>query len=301
MKIITCLTGILVLCTLSACSQKERTLDQLSMEEKMERAAPFHEAAGDRVDPFQVVGNIYSVGVNNIGVYLIDTGEGLILVDSGVWEMAPVVIENVKQLGYNFNDVDIILSTHAHFDHVQAHAALRDASDARVMAMAGDAEALEAGEDLSPLGFEGWDPVPVERVLQHGDSVNLGNTTLVAHQIPGHTPGCTAWELDTMDEGEAVKVAIFGCRGPNNGVRLLDNPDFPDLVEQTHLGFERLAAMEPDIYLSNHPASDLERWGEAMMAGERPHPLLQQQSWPEMVAELQDGFQQRIDEVMGVE
>ncbi|MFO1533911.1 MAG: SDR family oxidoreductase, partial [Thermoplasmatota archaeon] len=57
---------------------------------------------------------------------------------------------------------------------------MKKLTGARVMAIKQDADALEAGKDLSPLGDEGWTPVKVDRVLKDGDTVAFGGTTLRA-------------------------------------------------------------------------------------------------------------------------
>ena len=275
-------------------AQTNRTADEISMAEKMELAKPYHTTYAEAEKPFTVIDNIHSVGAKNIGVYLITTDAGHILIDTGVREMHDVIVNNVEALGFAVKDIKILLSTHAHFDHVQGHEAMRKASNANVMAVGLDAEALRRGEDISPLGFEGWEPVQNVTTLQHGDTVSLGNTALTAHEIPGHTQGCTVWTLPATSGQQTYQVAIFGCRGPNANVQVQGNPRFPDLVEQTQLGFDRLAEIKADIYLSNHPQRVNEKYAAAMAAGNKPHPLLQQQPWQEMVAEIRAGFAQRL-------
>jgi uncharacterized protein with PIN domain len=87
--------------------------------------------------------------------------------------MAPVVRGNIEHLGFQLRDVKILLSGHAHFDHVQGHAEMQRATGAQVMALGDDAIALETGRDRSPLGAEGWEPVHVDRVLRDGDAVTV--------------------------------------------------------------------------------------------------------------------------------
>ena len=128
------------------------------------------------------------MGARNIASYLITTPEGHIMIDTGTKEMHSVIRANVEKLGFKLQDVKILLSGHAHFDHVQGHAAMKKVTGARVMAIGEDAAALAAGMDRSPLGDEGWEPVPVDRILKDGDTVALGGTTLRAVWTPGHTP-----------------------------------------------------------------------------------------------------------------
>ena len=168
--------------------------------------AQFHGQYSEAVEPFHIIGNIYYVGARNIASYLLTTPEGHIMIDTGTKEMHSVIVANVQKLGFKLQDVKILLSGHAHFDHVQGHAAMKKVTGARVMALGDDAVALETGTDRSPLGDEGWDPVHVDRVLKDGDTVSLGGTTLKAVWTPGHTPGCTTWTTTVRENGKPYSV-----------------------------------------------------------------------------------------------
>src|SRR5262245_16707688 len=117
-----------------------------------EARARFHGPMSEAVEPFRIIGNIHYVGARNIASYLITTPEGHIMIDTGTKEMHTVIRGNVEKLGFKLQDVKILLSGHAHFDHVQGHAAMKKATGARVMAIGEDAAALAAGTDRSPLG-----------------------------------------------------------------------------------------------------------------------------------------------------
>jgi len=312
-KILCSVVALLVIANLVGCSEKTekvevvadnqpsgKTLDQLTMEEKITRALPFHQEDSAAVELITIVGNVHYVGAKKIGSYLIVRDEGHFLLDSGTREMEPVIIDNIRKLGYDIKDVEILLATHAHFDHIQGHEALRQASGAKVMAVGDDAKALKQGKDISPLGFEGWEPVEVAKVLEDGDQLTLGNTTMIAHHIPGHTQGCTVWETTVLetnvqDNAEPITVAFFGCTGPNDGVQIVGNQNFPNLVDDTLMGYQRLRAMNPDIYVTNHPAADIAQYGDAMRRGDRPHPLLAKQPWQDFVDQLEANFRARIE------
>jgi metallo-beta-lactamase class B len=102
--------------------------------------------------------------------------EGLILLDTGTQEMLPGIRSNLEKLGYTLQDVKIILSSHAHWDHVEGHAAMKELSGAKVMAVGEDAAAIASGIDNSAAGASGWNPTEVDRVLKDGDKVTLGRT-----------------------------------------------------------------------------------------------------------------------------
>src|SRR5262245_62580474 len=81
---------------------------------------------------FRIIGNIYWVG-GEYGSYLITTPQGHILHDTGTSEMHDVIVSNVKKLGFDVRDIKMIISSHAHFDHVQGHAAMKKLTEEQVI------------------------------------------------------------------------------------------------------------------------------------------------------------------------
>ena len=258
--------------------------------------AQFTGAYSRPVQPFRIVGNVYYVGAENIASYLIATPQGHILIDSGTAEMHDAIVGAIESLGYKPSDVRILLASHAHFDHIEGHALMQRRTGAQVMAMAGDAEALESGHDTSALGAMGWEPVRVSRRLKDGDSVALGGTTLRAIHAPGHTQGATIWMTAVEDGGRRYSVAFFTTTTPTPGVSLFDNPRHKNVVEDTRRTFRKLKAeREPDIVLVGHPQAMFARTMDRMRKGERPHPLLNgAEAWTRQLATAEADFERRV-------
>jgi len=254
-----------------------------------------HGSWSEATEPFRVVGNIYYVGAKNIASYLITTPKGHMLLDTGTREMEPVVRANIAKLGFKLGDIKIMLSGHAHFDHVQGHAAMQRATGAKVMALGDDALALESGTDRSPLSAEGWEPVHVDRVLKDGDTVTLGGTTMTAIWAPGHTPGCTVWTTKVTEKPRTYSVLFYACAGPNAGLQVVGNPRFPTLAEDAMASFRRLAQQKPDIFLLMHPAELFKDKVERIKAGETPHPLYNPAGWTKLMTDAEADLQSRID------
>src|SRR5215471_175033 len=93
----------------------------------------------DRNKPFpahKVIGNVYFVGTADLGTYLITTPEGHILINTDYETTVPQIRASVGELGFKFNDIKIILGSHAHGDHMEGDAMVKELTGARVMAMA---------------------------------------------------------------------------------------------------------------------------------------------------------------------
>src|SRR6187399_517660 len=123
--------------------------------------------------PHKIVGNIYYVGTKTLSSFLIVTPAGNILINSTYERNVPTIQKSVQQLGFKFSDVKILLGTHAHGDHQEGDALVKQLTGAQVMAMAEDVPALQA---MKPGGKDH----PIDRVLHDRDQVTLGGTTLVA-------------------------------------------------------------------------------------------------------------------------
>jgi metallo-beta-lactamase class B len=258
----------------------------------------FTGAYSDPVEPFRIVGNIHYVGAVNIASYLITTPQGHILIDTGMSEMHDGIKRSVETLGFKLADIKIMLSSHAHFDHIDGHALMQRATGAQVMAMRGDAEALESGHDSSALGAIGWEPVRIARVLRDGDTVSLGGTTLRAVHAPGHTQGATTWITGVEDGGRKYTVAFLGGTLPNGGVALFNNPRHKNVIEDTRRTLKTLRAeKQPDIVLVGHPQAMFAKTADRVRKGERPHPLLNgAEAWTKALEGQETQFEKRVAE-----
>jgi metallo-beta-lactamase class B len=195
--------------------------------------------------PHQVIGNIYFVGTEALGSFLITTPEGDILINSDFETTVPLIRASVEKLGFKFSDIKILLGSHAHGDHMEGDALLKEYTGAKVMAMEQDVPALKR---MMP----GGKAHPIDRVLKDGDEVKLGGTTLVAHLTAGHTKGCTTWTLKVQDSGKTYDVVILGSIGVNPGYILVNNKDYPQIADDYVRSFKVLRALPCDVFLGAH-------------------------------------------------
>ena len=257
----------------------------------------FHGADSEPVEPFRVIGNIYYVGAQGLSSYLITTPEGHILHDTGTTEMHEVIVANVEKLGFDVQDIKFMLSSHAHFDHMQGHAAMKRATGAHIVALGGDAAAIESGQDNSALGDEGWEPVEVDRVVEDGDTLTVGGVTLRALWTGGHTQGATMWMMTVQEGGRNYSVAFRGGEIPNAGVPLVDNPRHPTVVEDTFRTLRRLQELAPpDLFLHNHPQEPPPELDPDLPVNPNCASCLDARGWTQLVSGAETRFQTMLTE-----
>jgi len=202
----------------------------------------------DRNKPFpahKIVGNVYFVGTADLGSYLITTSEGHILVNTDYETTVPQIRTGVGELGFKFTDIKIILGSHAHGDHMEGDAMVKELTGARVMAIEQDVPALKR---ITP----GGKPHPIDHVLHDGEEVKLGGSTLAAHLTPGHTKGCTTWSMKATEAGKTYDVVIVCSVGWNPGYILVNNKDYPQISDDYVRSFATLRKLPCDIFLAAH-------------------------------------------------
>src|SRR6266853_4481929 len=197
--------------------------------------------------PHKVIGNLYFVGTDNLGSFLITSAQGHILINSDYEETVPIVRASIEKLGFRYADIKILLGSHAHGDHMEGDALVKELTGATVMAMAEDMPALQVM--LGPNKR----PHPIDRVLHDGDKVDLGGMSLVAHLTPGHTRGCTTWTFNITEGNRTLSVLIIGSVGVNPGMKLVGNADYPAIAQDFQRSFAFLRSQHPDIPLGSHP------------------------------------------------
>lgn len=240
--------------------------------------------------PHQVAGNLYYVGSRGLSTYLVTSSQGHILINSSFDRTVPIIRANVEKLGFQMKDVKIILSSHAHNDHVAGHALLREITGAKVYAMEGDAEVIRAGGKGQYKYTDTWKPCPVDKVLKDGDEVVLGEARLRAHLTPGHTKGNTTWTMEVADKGRTLQAVIIGSPNVNPGFQLVNNKEYPEMAADYARTFRVLKALRCDLFLGAHPAY----YGmEAKLKKRKPgagNPFIDPQGYREYVAEREQYY-----------
>jgi metallo-beta-lactamase class B len=193
----------------------------------------------------RIIDNLYFVGTAALGTFLITTPDGHILINSDFESTVPIIRENVEALGFEFEDIEIVLGSHAHGDHMDGDALVKELTGAVVMAMAEDVPALR---NMRPGGKEH----PIDRILHDGDRVTLGGISLTAHLTPGHTKGCTSWGLTVQENRERHEALIVCSFGVNDNYVLVGNTDYPQIADDYVATFAKARALPIDVFLGSH-------------------------------------------------
>jgi metallo-beta-lactamase class B len=210
--------------------------------------------------PYRIIGNIYYVGSQGLGVYLITTPHGNILINSNLEKSVPMIRESIEKLGFRFSDTKILLISHAHWDHCAGSAAVKELTGAKYMVMDADVPAIEDGgkfnfgrdSKFSDSGVSQFQPAKVDRVLHDGDQVKLGDTVLTAHLTPGHTKGTTTWTMKVADGGKTYNVVIVGSPNVNPGYKLVNNTLYPQIASDYERMFRVMKSLPCDVFLGAH-------------------------------------------------
>ena len=194
----------------------------------------------------KIMGNLYYVGTGTLNSYLITTPQGSILINTNFEETVPLLRESVEKLGFKMTDIKIILGSHAHGDHMQADAIVKEMTGgATVMAMEQDVAALKGMKAPSGKAH------PIDRVLKDGEQVTLGDMRLTAHLTPGHTRGCTTWTFTVQDGGKPYNVLI-ACGGLQEDARLVNNKNYPEIAEHFGQSIKKYKTLQADVFLASH-------------------------------------------------
>jgi metallo-beta-lactamase class B len=237
--------------------------------------------------PHKVIGNIYYVGSQSLSSFLFVTPQGNILLNSCFEATVPVIRASVEKLGFKFTDIKILLGSHAHADHMQGDALVKQLTGAQVMAMEQDVPAL--------MKITPGKPHPLDRTLHDGDTVTLGGTTLTARLTAGHTRGCTSWTTQVQENGKTHDVVIIGSVGVNPGYILVNNKDVPDIAGEYQRSFKLLRSLPCDVPLGSHP-SMYNMAAKYARLGQGPNPFIDPEGYKHELDIQEHAFLEKLAE-----
>ena len=211
----------------------------------------------DCVTPFEghrIVGPLYYVGTYDLGVFLLTSDEGHMLINTGLQDSAPLIKQSIEDLGFDYGDIKVLLTMQAHFDHVAAMATVQKETGAQVWATPEDAKLLESGGATDYLlgPKPTFAPVGVDRRLEDGQILTLGDLELRAIFTPGHTYGSSSYALTVEEGDETYNVLIANMNTVNRGTKFINNEKYPNIVEDYTYGFEVEKGLDVDIWVAAH-------------------------------------------------
>ena len=207
-------------------------------------------------EPAKIVGPIYFVGTKGLGSFLITGSEGHVVLYTGMPGSGQMIEKSIAKLGFNPKDVKLILTGHAHCDHVGGHAYLKKATGAKVAMMREEVELFESGGkldfhygDSKEFAFE---PAKVDTVFRDEDEIKLGDIAIRALLTPGHTKGSTTYVMKVVDGGKTYTVVFPDGTSVNPGYRVARNPSYKGIDDDYRRTFRTLEKLKPDVWLAPH-------------------------------------------------
>jgi len=189
------------------------------------------------IEPFKIIGNTYFVGTFPASSHLIDTGDGLILIDTGYSDTLFLLINSIYKLGFSPYDVKYIIHTHRHRDHTEATAAFVHLTGAKTCIGKKDAQKVR-------IYFE------PDVLLSDGDVIRLGNTEIEVVETPGHTEGTISLFYETEEKGIKYQVGTFGGAGVNTLAK--GKFDYENCRNDYLESLNKLRKRKVDVFIGNH-------------------------------------------------
>ena len=270
------------------------------------KAVYYANPATSFVEPFKIADGLYYVGDKQVCIHLIDTGDGLILLDSGFPCATYLLIESIWRAGFDPKDVRWILHTHGHFDHFGAAETFRTLYGTKSAISRVDAECLRemphrAHLDLSALPHA---RIPsFDRELEDGEVFELGSMKMRCILTPGHTIGVMTYIFNTTVDGQECIAATFG--GAGLGAITLPHicyNEFPaNLPEMMLESIDRVIDERVDLVLGNHPGNNNVIGNREKQLLEGGNPFVNSARWNTFLTNLRESVKAKIEENRAME
>lgn len=248
----------------------------------------FRHPSVSRIDPFQIADNLYYVGDKEVCVHLIDSGDGLILIDSGYIGAEHLLVDSIWRAGLDPKNIKIILHTHGHSDHFGASEEFKRMYGCKLIISRIDAELVRRNNVSSQLFPLATAPT-FDEEIEDGDIIELGNVKIRSVLTPGHTEGVMSFFFDTTYGGNTYTVGLFGGAG-TNAITLpyiLKNGYSEDLPLKMLNSIELLRKEKVDIHLGNHPWNNRTLEKREKQLNDGGNPFIDKSSWTEFLDSLE--------------
>lgn len=236
------------------------------------------------IDPFRIADGLYYVGDKQVCVHLIETKEGLILLDSGFFHTNHLLTESIRKLGFDPADVRWILHTHEHFDHFGAAEEFRNLYGTKLAISAVGAQSLREHPERALMD---WSDSPYEAIptfdyeLQDGEVFEFGGVKIRCVLTPGHALGVMSFFFDVTDNGQTYLAGLFGGAGYTAmTVEYMKSVSLPmDMPQKMLASLDKLEKEPVVVHLGNHPGNNKTIQKREQQLHEGGNPFVAPDSW----------------------
>ena len=210
------------------------------------------------IEPFRIFGNVYYAGDSWVCVHLIDTGDGLLLIDCGNCGNTAMLVKAIYDLGFRPDDVKWIILSHGHVDHVGGAVWFRNMFGTKLYLGEPDAVMFREKPEFSFIQDSTDflnDVFEPDVCIREGDILSFGNLTVKCYLVPGHTEGCVALFFDGEEDGRKKHFGYYGGFGFNTLTKehLDEYGDHEYRMWNTYAeSIDKVADFPVDIFLGNH-------------------------------------------------
>ena len=239
------------------------------------------------IEPGKVFGNLYFVGTRGASTHLLDTGDGLLVLDPGYQRSLYLVLHNIWKLGFSVNDIRHILITHGHDDHMAATRALVELTGAKTYMPAPDRHRADLMEH----------PFVPDHLIRDGEDLVIGNTTFHCVYTPGHTEGTTSFFFDVTDGEKVYRAGMHGGVGLNTlNKQYLESRGLSfDNRRQYFESLEKIKDQKVEIFLGNHVGNNDTVGKLARVAAGEEDAFYAPQEWKPFLERCRKGLEDLIE------
>ena len=250
------------------------------------------------IKPFKMADNLYFVGAVEGSSHVIDTGDGLIMIDSGYPQTLYQIIENMHIMGLNPMDIKYIVHSHGHYDHLGATKALVELTGAKTFIGEEDRDYANGKVDLTwakELGTEYGEAFEPDVLLKDGDVISLGNTKIRCVSTPGHTPGTMSFFFNVSYKGKEYTCGMHGGVGVNSMKNwFLEKYNLPKTCrDDFRKGIDKVYNEKVEIFVGNHVWNNSAR-EKAVKITEDYNPFIDENEWKPFL----DSCKKTLDELI---
>ena len=249
-----------------------------------------------RVEPFNIIGDTYYVGDLFCSSYLIDTKEGLILLDTPFSPSAYLVIQSIWELGFNPVNIKYIIHSHGHADHYGCTVPFMNLSGCKTVMGEHDARQLKEWTEIGHPKHWGYcfDSFVPDIWLKDGDTFNFGSFSMRAIHVPGHSPGAMAYFWEETENGKSYTCGTFGGTGFNTlSHQYCKEHNVPeDIREEFIRSLDKVRNEKVDVHIGNHAYQSFtfEKQALKKQGSTSENPFIDPKEWPWFVDKTKEAY-----------